>query len=178
MVAPAPLVGPELLLRAGKRGDLAGALVLGTIVVTVVLLTARAIAPVEATTAGLEAFAVGAFVANGVPPLRDLVLMPLRIVGWVAFALVFVAALIESPAFDATAVVAAVLVLLVGIAAAAAAAAITGRDRIASIGGAGLRDPAIACAVAYLGAGADAVPVTLVYGVFCLGLAAFTLRRG
>lgn len=178
VVAPAPLFAPEVLLRAGRRGDLAGSLALGTVAVTVVLLTARAIVPAEVTTVGLEAFVLSALASNAIPRLRDAVLVPLRVIGWISLAGVAVTTLAAGPHFDGGVLVGAVLVFVVGLTTAVVAALLTDRDRLAAVAGSGLRDPAIACAIAYLGAGPDAAAVPLAYGVFCLGLGALALRRG
>jgi hypothetical protein len=72
--------------------------------------------------------------------------------------------------------VAALALLSVGVATSAAVARVTGRDVRASIGGAGLRDPFLAIALASVISGPDSTGVPLLYGVFCLGLAALALR--
>lgn len=176
VVSPAPLIGPELLIRGGRRGDTAGVLVLGTAIVSLALLAARPIAEPAAVMAGVEAFAIPALLANAIPVVRDAVLAPIRWLAWLAAAGVVVATVASGPSLDAYAVVAAAAVLAVGVLAAAVAAWVESRDLVTAITGAGLRDPVVACAIA-LAAGPAAVAVPLVYAVFCLGLAAVLLLR-
>ncbi len=181
-------MAPEIIGRMRGRADLAGALVLGTVLASLLIVGSRGALAAGALFTATEAFAISAMVANGLPTLRDAVLVPLRLIGWAAVALIFVTAVVVAPPlFDAppigtdpplivmSAIVAGAL-LVVGAVASAAVACLTGRDVAAAVGGAGLRDPALAVALATVTAGPDSVGVPLVYGVFCLGLWAFSLR--
>jgi hypothetical protein len=137
-----------------------------------------------------EAFAISAMVANGLPTIRDRVLVPLRVAGWVAVVLVLGTALIQatSPLFEGppigtepqlivmSAIVASGM-LVVGAASSVAVTRVLGGDIRAVLAGAGLRDGALGVALAAIVAGPDSTGVPLLYAVFCLGLAAFALRR-
>jgi hypothetical protein len=169
--APAPLVGAGIVARLRGRMDLAGALGLGTILVAFVLVSGRfALAPGGLFIAA-QAYAIPATVAAVIPRLRDALLVPLRIAGWAAFAVVLAAGALAAPAIDPMTVAVALVLLLAGIAASLAAAHETERDHLAAVVGAGLRDPALAIALATLAGGAAATGVPLMYAVFCLGLA-------
>ena len=175
-VVPAPLVAPGIVSRMRGRMDLTGALVVGTVILSLVVAGAQV--PTGSMVTAFEAYAIPAMVANALPTIRDLLLVPLRVLGWGAFALVMIDAWLLQPQITVATVITAGALFVVGVAAAAAVAAATGRDIPATIAGSGLRDPALATALAAIIAGPDSTGVPLVYGVFCLGLAAFALRRG
>ena len=188
-IVPAPLVAPELVGRMRGRADLAGALTLGTIILSLLVVGSRGPLAAGALFAGTEAFAISAMVANGLPTVRDFLLAPLRVIGWLAVVLVLATAVLampplldpspngtESPLIVMSAVVAAAL-FLVGVIASVATARLVGTDVRAAVGGAGLRDPALGVALATITGGPDSTGVPLLYAVFCLGLAALTLRR-
>lgn len=189
-IVPAPLVAPEIVGRLRGRADLAGALALGTVILSVLVIGSRGQLAAGALFAGTEAFAISAMVANGLPTIRDLVLMPLRIIGWITVVLLLVTATIpamplllagppvgtEPPLVLMSALVAFAL-FATGVASSAAVTRVFGGDLRAVLGGAGLRDPALGVALATIASGPDSTGVPLLYAVFCLGLAAFALRR-
>jgi hypothetical protein len=170
-LAPAPLVGPGVVARLRGRMDLAGVLGLGTILLTFVLVSARGPLATGGLFIGTQAYAIAATVGAVIPRLRDALLLPLRIAGWAAFAVVLAAGALAAPAIDLATVVVALGLLLAGIAASLAAAYETGREPLAAVVGAGLRDPALAVALATAAGGTEATGVPLIYAVFCLGLA-------
>ena len=194
-IVPAPLVATGIVARLRGRMDLAGALGLGTILVSLLIIGSRGSLASAALFAAFEAFAIAAMVAGALPPLRDALLPVLRVAGWLAFVLVIGAAalwqmslvrdalgpggvpLLATPAFIVQSVAIAAALFLVGAGAAYAVARTTGRDPLAAIAGAGLRDPALAVALAAVTAGPDSTGVPLVYAVFCLVLTGFALLR-
>lgn len=173
---PAPLAAPGVVARLRGRGDLAGALVLGSALLALAIGVATGDLASGAAVAGLEAYAAGALLANGLPPVRDVLLTPLRWIGWAAFAAILGIAVFAGPRIDAVTITVALALAIAGIASAAGVAAVSGRDLRAAIGAAGLRDPALAIALA-LARSPSAVGVPAVYAVFCLGLAAFAAIR-
>lgn len=188
-LVPAPLAAPDLVGRLrGGRMDQAGALVLGTAIASLLVIGSRGALASGALFGATEAFAISSMIANSLPTIRDRLLPVLRVVGWAGAALVvFTAVVLAPPLFDpppigtdpplvlATAVVALAL-LVAGVGTSAAVARVTGRDVRAAIGGAGLRDPFLAIALATVTASPDSTGVPLLYGVFCLGLAALAFR--
>jgi hypothetical protein len=168
-LVPAPLMASEVVTRLRGRMDLAGALVLGTMVFSVFFVGSRTAVAAGALFAATESFTIAAMVANAIPTLRDAVLLPLRVVGWLAAGIVVGLAILFPPRIDGTVVIAAAALLVVGALSAAIVAMALQRDVIASVAGAGLRDPALAVAVAML-TDSSASGVALVYGVFCLVL--------
>ena len=189
-IVPAPLVAPEIVGRMRGRADLAGALALGTVIVSLLVIGSRGALAAGALFAGTEAFAISAMVANGLPVIRDLVLMPLRLIGWIAVALVLVTAVIPAssllfegppigtePPLIVTSAIVAFALFATGVLASVVVTRTLGGDPRAVLGGAGLRDPALGVALATIASGPDSTGVPLLYAVFCLGLAAFALRR-
>jgi hypothetical protein len=69
-----------------------------------------------------------------------------------------------------------VALFIVGVLVATVTAMLTGRDVIASVAGAGLRDPVLAIAFATFATGTQSAAVAMVYGVCCLALTVFALR--
>ncbi|MGH2492031.1 MAG: hypothetical protein ACRDF9_11020, partial [Candidatus Limnocylindria bacterium] len=123
-LAPGALFAPALVSAAGgRRSDMAGALLLGTLVLSVVLVATR---PGTATVgfAAAQAFLIGSFVAGAMPTVRDRIAAPLRWAGHLAGFVVIAIAVASWPAFDASTVVVALaaLVLTLGIAGAVALA--------------------------------------------------------
>ena len=175
-IVPAPFLGPEIVGRMRARGDQAGAFVLGTILLSQLIVGSRGAVAAGGLFTATEGFAIAAMVANGLPMVRDALLVPLRLIGWIAPVVVVGAAAASGPAIDAQTVVIAAALFLAGGGAAAIVALRLGRDAPAAVGGAGLRDPALGVALAAVTAGLDSTGVPLVYGVFCLGLAARSLR--
>lgn len=162
-LAPAPLVGPAVVGRLGGRADLGGALVLGTALLCVALAANRALLAPAVLLAAVEAFAVAALVANALPTIRDALLVPLRLAGAAAFAAILALAVMALPTLDAATVAVAAAFVLCGAGAAALVARLQQRDVRAAVACAGLRDPALACALVYLGVGPDALGVPLAY---------------
>jgi hypothetical protein len=188
-IVPAPFIAPELVGRMRGRADLAGALVLGTVLVSLLVVGSRGALAAGALFTATEAFAITAMLANGLPTIRDRLLPLLRVAGWLGFLLVFVTTLIVAlpPLFDPppigtepplvlSSALVAFAMLAAGVASSALVALAFGRDVRSAIGGAGLRDPALGVALASVTAGADSTGVPLVYAVFCLVLAAFAFR--
>ena len=182
-VVPAPLVAVGVVTRLRGRMDLAGALVLGTVIVSLLVVGSRGALAAGALFVALEVFAVAAMVAGALPPLRDALLPVLRVVGWAAFLIALLSAALSQTSsigdagLLAESLAAAVALLVLGACVAYLAARATGREPLAAIAGAGLRDPALAVALAIATAGPDAAGVPLIYAVFCLGLAALALLR-
>ena len=174
-LAPAPLAAPELIARMRGRMDLAGALVLGTVALSLLFVGGRGPVAAAALFVAVEAYGVSAMFANALPTVRDRLLPALRVAGWLAFAAVVVIGITSAPPIDGGTVAVALALLLAGASAATAAALGTGRDVTAAIGGAGLRDPALAIAFA-LAFSADAA-VPLVYGAGVAVIAALGLLR-
>ncbi len=188
-VVPAPFIAPELIGRMRGRADTAGALLLGTVMVSVLVIGSRGALAAGALFTATEAFAVPAMFANALPTIRDRVLVPLRVLGWIALVVIFAAALttLLPPLFDRTAsgteqlptltsLLVAAAIFVAGTASTAATARAAGGTVRAAIAGSGLRDPALAIVLATIVSGPDAATVPLVYALFCLVLAAFAFR--
>jgi len=184
-IVPAPLVSAGIVARLRGRMDLAGALVLGTIIVSLLVVGSRGSLAAGALFAALEVYAISAMFAGALPPLRDALLPVLRAVGWAAFVVVLAAAAlvmpgaqdVARPLVDPSTVLVALVMFAAGLAVALAAAVATSREPLAAIAGAGLRDPALALALAAVTAGPEATGVPLIYAVLCLGAAALALMR-
>jgi hypothetical protein len=188
-VVPAPFVAPEIVGRMRGRADLAGALVLGTALLSLLVSGSRGALAAGALFTAVEAFAIAAMVAGALPTLRDALLGVLRAVGWGSIALIAITATVAAPPlFDTPPIGAdpplvlqsaavALAMLAAGAGSAALVAWVSGRDRTAAVGGAGLRDPALAVVLASVTAGPDSTAVPLLYGVFCIVLAALSLAR-
>jgi hypothetical protein len=176
-LVPAPLVAPGVVSRLpGGRMDLAGALVVGTVLLSLLFIGGQGSLAAGGLFTATEAFALAAMFAGAVPTLRDRLLTPLRIIGWGSFVLILANAALAGPRIDAGTFVVAGAMLLGGAAAAAVVAFATSRDARTAVAGAGLRDPALAVALATITAGPGSTGVALVYGVFCLVLAGIALR--
>lgn len=175
-LVPSPLLGPGIVGRAGGRADLAGALVLGTVLVSVLVVGSRGALAAGALFAATEAYAVAAMVAGALPTIRDAILAPIRAIGLLAFALVILNAGFLAPELSLDTVLTAAVLFIVGGLSAALIARATARDLRAAVAGAGLRDPALAVCLAAITGGPDATGVPLLYGLFCLVLGAAALR--
>jgi len=162
-LAPAPLAAPELVARMRGRMDLAGALVLGTVALSLLFVGGRGPGAAAGLFTAVEAYAVPAMFANALPTVRDRLLPLLRPAGWLAFAAVVAVGIASAPAIDGTTILVALGLLIAGVVSATAVGLGTGRDITAAIAGGGLRDPALAVPLA-LAIGADAA-IPLVYGV-------------
>ncbi len=152
---------------------MAGALLLGTAVLSFVLVATRPGAMTVALTAA-QAFAVASLVAGALPTVRDRLLPPLRWAGHAASVAVIVLAAASGPRIDAgTVAVALAAVALIAGAAGAAALALR-RDVVSALAATGTRDPIVATALAWSTGGADATGVPLASAVI-LGIVAAAL---
>ena len=161
-LSPSPLIGPALARIVGARQETVGALLTGTIVLSFPLLLAAIPGLGPNVNIGLFAFVIGAALAGAVPMFRDAVLPIVDGARYVALAIILGAAGVAALSFvDPRAVGVAALVLLVGTLSAAIGALLFRGDGIAAAIGAGMRDPAVAAALAISAglAGAAAVPV-------------------
>jgi hypothetical protein len=173
-LAPALLAGPSLAARLGGRMDRVGALLLGTIGLSFLLLLMRA-SPAAQTP--MLAFIVGAGIVSAVPTLPAVIRTAIQRIGDLAFiALLAVAvarfdyvgsALFATAALFAVTIIAALLVARIG-----------GIDPGSAVIGAGSRDPAVATALAVAAGGSTAVPlIWTVLLALALGSVALANRR-
>ena len=174
-LVPAPLVASEVVTRLRGRMDLAGVLALGTAILSLLLIGGRGAIAAGGLFAATEAYAIAAMIANALPSVRDAFLVPLRAIGWIAVAVVIANAVVAGPVIDGSTLLAAAAVFASGTLSAALVALLLRREITAAVAGAGLRDPVLGIAFATLLA-PQASGVALVYGVFCLVLAAVALR--
>jgi len=175
-LVPAPLFASEVVTRLRGRMDLAGVFVLGTGVLSLLVIGSRGAVAAGGLFAAMEAYAVAAMIGNGLPTVRDVLLVPLRIGGWLVAAAGVAVAIASGPVIDAGTAIAAGAVFVSGALSAGIVATALRRDVIASVGGSGLRDPVLAIALASLTTGPQSTGVAIVYGVCCLTLAALALR--
>lgn len=167
----------------GGRRDTAGAFLLGTMVVWLGLVVTGAPGG-SAALPGIQAFALGAGIAAGLPKVRDAVLGPIGWIGEGALVLLIGAALAAAPPVGAA--TQGSLLVSLGLAAAAlalgtvvalAAAGIARRDRPSAVIGSGTRDAGVAIAMA-VASGAGATTVPLVYaGLLAVGAVALAAGR-
>ncbi len=177
-LAPGALVAPSVVNAAGgRRADMAGALLLGTLILSFVLVATRQASITLALTAA-QAFAIAALATGAVPTVRDRLLAPLRWAGHVAGIAVIVLAAASGPRVDAATVAAALAAVAVLLAVAGAAALALRRDVFSALAATGTRDPIIATALAWSTGGTEATGVPLVTAVI-LGIvaAALVIRR-
>jgi hypothetical protein len=174
VLAPGALLAPAVVNAAGgRRADMAGALLLGTVVVSFVLVATRPGAVTLALTAA-QAFAVASLVAGALPTLRDRLLVPLRWAGHVAGLAVIVLAAASAPHIDAVTVVVALAAVALVVGVAVAGALVLRRDVFSALAATGTRDPIVATALAWSTGGVDATAVPLASAVI-LGIAAAAL---
>ena len=160
-LAPGALLAPAVVSAAGgRRADMAGALVLGTVVISFVLVVARPQSSSLALTA-LQAFAVASVVAGAMPTVRDRLLVPLRWAGHLAALAVIGLALANAPRIDIGAVLVAVAATALTLGAAGAVALALRRDLLSAVAAVGTRDPVLATALAWSTFGVDATAVPL-----------------
>jgi hypothetical protein len=152
---------------------MAGALVLGTALVSSVLVALRPGTSTVALTAA-QAFAVASLVAGALPTVRDRILVPLRWAGYVAALAVIALAAGTGSRLDPVSVVVALasLALTLGVALALR------RDLFSALAATGTRDPIVAIALAWSVGGPDATAVPIA-GAAILGIAsaALVIRR-
>ena len=160
-LAPGALLAPAVVSAAGgRRADMAGALVLGTVVISFVLVVARPEGSALALTAA-QAFAVASLVAGAIPTVRDRVIAPLRWTGHLAALAVIGLALANAPRIDLGAVLVAVAATALTLGAAGAVALALRRDLLSAVAAVGTRDPVLATALAWSTFGVDATAVPL-----------------
>ena len=177
-LAPGALVAPAVLIAAGgRRADMAGALLLGTVILSFVLVATRSGASSLALT-GAQGFAIASLLAGAMPTVRDRLLFPLQWAGYVAGLAVVALAAANGPLIDAGTVVVALATTALTLVIAGAAALALRRDVLSALAAAGTRDPIIAIALASSMGGSDAAGVPLVNAVI-LGIvsAALIIRR-
>ena len=157
--APALLAAPALAGAVGGRMDRAGALLVGSIGVWLILTFARGADAAGAAQAAMLPFIAGAGISSAVPMLPSLVRTAVRRLGDVAFLILIAVAVSGAGGLNPSNGVAA-LVLFVAIAGTASIVArIGGVDVSSAFAGAGSRDPAVATAVAVALGGATAIPL-------------------
>jgi hypothetical protein len=160
-IAPGALFAPAVVsAMGGRRSDMAGALVLGTIIVSFVLVATRPGASSLALTAA-QAFAVASLVAGAIPTVRDRLLTPLRWAGHLAALGVIALAVASGPPIDTGTVGVALAAVAITLGIGGAVALALRRDPSPAIAGAGTRDPIVAIALAWSTGGSDATAVPL-----------------
>jgi len=180
-LAPSPLIGPALAHFLGARAETVGALLTGTIVLSLPLLLAAIPGLGPQVNVALFAFVIGAALAGAVPTMRDAILPIFDGARYVALAIILgAAALAALSLIDLRAVGIAALMLVVGAVFAAVGAIMFRGDGLAAAIGAGTRDPAVAGGLAIASglAGAGAVP--LAYAALLalsLGVGKFLVAR-
>jgi hypothetical protein len=173
-IAPGALVAPAVVARAGgRRSDMAGALVLGTLIVSFVLVVTRPASGALAVTA-VQAFAVASLAAAAMPLVRDRILAPLRWAGHVAAVAVLLLAVAGGPANDMSVLIVAIATVAVTLVVAGVVALALRRDLLSAVAAAGTRDPIVAVALAWAAGGPDATAVPLISAAI-LGIVAATL---
>jgi hypothetical protein len=177
-LAPGALLAPAVVTASGgRRADMAGALVLGTVILSFALVVTRPGTSTVALTAA-QAFAVASLVAGAMPTIRDRILIPLRWAGHLAALTVIALAVASGPRLDAASVVVALAALALALVVAGAAARLLRRDMLSALAAVGTRDPIIATALAWSIGGPEATAVPLA-GAAILGIAsaALIIRR-
>lgn len=177
-LAPGALLAPALVMAAGgRRSDMAGALLLGTVILSFVLTVTRPGSSTLALTAA-QAFVVASLAAGAMPQVRDRILVPLRWAGHLAGLAVVALAVAGGPAIDASTVIVGLGAVAVTLAVAGAVALALRRDVFSAVAAAGTRDPIVAIAIAWATGGSGATAVPLVTAAI-LGIAAgaLILRR-
>jgi hypothetical protein len=171
-VAPAPLAALGIVTRLGGRGDLTGALVVGTAILSMVLVGAWGALVPGSVIAAIEAYVTASLLASALPPLRDALLGPLRLLGWAAVAVTLLAFVLAGPTITPESAAAAAALFVSGVLCAGLLAAIQRRDGFALVAGAGLRDPVIAGIAAVSVAGPPALAAPVVYAALSVGAVA------
>ena len=177
VLAPGALLAPAVVNAAGgRRADMAGALLLGTVVVSFVLVVTRPGAITLALTAA-QAFAVASVVAGALPTVRDRLLVPLRWAGHAAGLAVIVLAAASAPRVDAGTLAVALAAVAVLLGVAGVVALVLRRDVFSALAATGTRDPIVAIALAWSSGGADATGVPVASAVILGMVAAAVLIR-
>ena len=178
VLAPGALLAPAVVNAAGgRRADMAGALLLGTVVLSFVLVATRPGAITLALTAA-QAFAVASLVAGALPTVRDRLLALLRWAGHAAGLAVIVLAAAGAPRADVATVAVALAAVAMLLGVAGVAALVLRRDVFSALAATGTRDPIIATALAWStgGAGATGVPIASAV-ILGIAAAALVIRR-
>jgi hypothetical protein len=177
-LAPGALLAPAVVSAAGgRRSDMAGALLLGTVILSFVLAATRPAASTVAITAA-QAFVIASLVAGAMPTLRERLLVPLRWGGHLAALAVIALAVASGPPMSVGAVGVALAAVAFTLGVAAAAALALRRDLLSALAAVGTRDPVVATVLAWSTAGPAATAVPLASAAI-LGIvaAALVLRR-
>jgi hypothetical protein len=174
-IAPALLAAPALASAIGGRMDRAGALVVGSIGMWLVLTLTTGAAATGAMQGAMLPFVIGASVTSVVPMLPELVRTVAQRIGDAAFLVLVAVALSGAGALNASNGLAALGLFLAIGATAATVARIGGVDLASALVGAGSRDPAVATALAVALGGSTAVP--LYSGILLLGASAVLALR-
>ena len=173
-LAPGSFLAPGLVSAAGgRRADMAGALLLGTVIISFVLVVTRPAASTLALTAA-QAFVVASLAASALPQVRDRILAPLRWAGYLAGLVVILLAIAGGPPIDAVTVIVALAATGVTLVVAGAAAIALRRDVFSAVAAAGTRDPIVAIALAWATGGSEATAVPIVSAAI-LGIVAAAL---
>ena len=173
-LAPGALLAPTLVTAlGGRRADMAGALVLGTAILSFVLVATRPGTTTVALTAA-QAFVVASLVAGAIPTVRDRILTPLRWAGHVAALAVIALAVASGTRVDVVSVVVALVGLASTLGTAAAVAGSLRRDMSSALAAVGTRDPIVAIALAWSMGGPEAAAVPLATAAI-LGIASAAL---
>ncbi len=176
-LAPGAFLAPSVMSAAGgRRSDMAGALVLGTVILSFVLVATRPGTSTLAVT-GLQAFTIASLVGGAMPTLRDRFLAPLRWAGRLAAVVVIILAAASGAVVEAGTVIAAVAALAVTLGVSGAVALALGRDVFSALAAAGTRDPIVAIALAWSTGGPSATAVPLVNAVILGTIAAALVIR-
>ena len=174
--APALLTAPALATAIGGRMDRAGALVVGSIGMWLVLTLTRGPAAAAAAQGAMLPFILGAGVTSVVPMLPQLVRTIAQRIGDLAFLVLIAIALSGAGALNPVNGLAALALFAAIAAGAAAVARIGGVDLGSALAGAGSRDPAVATGLALALGGSTAIP--LYSGILLLaGSAVLALRN-
>lgn len=177
-LAPGWMLAPALVNAAGgRRSDMAGALLLGTVILSFVLVVTRPDTSTLALT-GAQAFVVLSLAAGAMPQVRDRLIVPVRWAGYLAGLVVVVLALAGGPAMHGRTVIVALVAALIALAVAGAVALALRRDVFSAAAATGTRDPIVAITIAWATGGTDATAVPLLSAAI-LGIvaAALVLRR-
>ncbi len=173
-LAPGAFLAPALVSAAGgRRSDTAGALLLGTVILSFVLVATRPGAGPQALTAA-QAFVIASLAAGAMPAVRDRLRVPLRWAGYVAALAVIVLAVASGAPIDAGTVVIALIALAFTLVVTGAVALALRRDVFSAAASAGTRDPIIAIAIAWSTGGSEATAVPLINAAI-LGIVATAL---
>jgi hypothetical protein len=177
VLGPAALLAPALVNAiGGRRADMAGALVLGTLILSFLLVVTRPASSTHALTAA-QAFVVASLAAGAMPRVRDRILLPLRWVGYGTALAAVALAVAGAPPIGASTVIVALVAVAVTLGAAGATALALRRDVMSAVAGSGTRDPFVAIAIAWVTGGSNATAVPLVSAAI-LGIVAAALIVG